>query len=77
MDKKEFYLSLSDEVKEKLKACKNEEEALKTLYEANVELPQELLSQISGGCGKRNDGEGEMPLKYWVIDGHAGGGGWC
>ena len=49
MDEKEFYLSLSDEVKEKIKACKNEQEALDVLEEYAIPLPVELMDKVSGG----------------------------
>ena len=49
MNKQEFYASLSDEVKAKLKACKTEDEMKKVLEDADIELPDELLETISGG----------------------------
>ena len=49
MNKKEFYNSLSDEVKAKIKACKTEEEMLKVLQDEKIELDPELLDKVSGG----------------------------
>ena len=78
MDKKEFYDSLSSEVKEKIRSCTSEEEALRILEETKVEIPPELLAMVSGGCkheggdGEGDDGENnedDDKLKYWIIDG--------
>ena len=56
MDRKEFYNSLSDDIKQKLKECKTDEEMLKVLSENKIKLDDELLSGIAGGgphhCGK-------------------------
>ena len=55
MNKQEFYASLPEELKEKLKACKSEEEMKALLKGAQLELPDELLEAVSGGwitCGK-------------------------
>ena len=49
MNQKEFYNSLSEDVKAKLKNCKSEEEMMKVLDEEKVELDPELLDEISGG----------------------------
>ncbi len=49
MDKKEFYNSLSDDVKQKLKACTTEEEMLKVLGDNRIELDEETLSEVSAG----------------------------
>lgn len=55
MNKKDFYNSLGDEVKAKIKACRSEAEMLKVLEDAKVELDPELLNGVSGGsshhCG--------------------------
>ena len=44
--------SLTDEQKEKAKACKTEKELLDYLAEAGVELPDELLETVAGGIFK-------------------------
>ena len=49
MDLKEFYTSQSEEVKERLKACKSVEEMKQVLDEENIELDSEMLDDISGG----------------------------
>ncbi len=56
MNKKEFYESLSDEVKAKIKACKTEEEMLKVLQDEKIELDPELLDGVSGGNQFQTDG---------------------
>ena len=38
MNQKEFYDSLSEDIKERLKACKTEEEMMKVLDEEKIEL---------------------------------------
>ena len=49
MNRKEFYNTLSEDVKTKIKACKTEEEMMKVLDEEKIELDPELLDSISGG----------------------------
>lgn len=49
MNRKEFYESLSDEVKAKIKACQSEQEMLKVLEEEQIELSPELLEGVAGG----------------------------
>ena len=51
MNRKEFYNTLSDDVKEKIKACKTEDEMLKVLGEEGIALDDELLEGVSGGYG--------------------------
>ena len=53
MNQKEFYNSLREDVKTKIKACKTEEEMLRVLSEEKIELDPELLDEVSGGdsCG--------------------------
>ena len=52
MNKKEFYNSLSEDVKAKLKACKTNEEMMKVLDEEKVALDPALLDEVSGGGPK-------------------------
>ena len=47
MDRKEFYNSLSEDVKARLKACKSEKEMLKVLDEEKIEGP---LSRLIDYC---------------------------
>ena len=49
MDKKEFYNSLSEDIKAKLKACSSEKEMLDVLSENKIEIDPELLEGVSGG----------------------------
>ena len=49
MDRKEFYNTLNDDIKMKLKACKSDEEMLKVLKENNIRLDDELLKGVTGG----------------------------
>ena len=53
MNRKEFYDSLSEDVKAKLKACKTEEEMMGVLEKEKIELDPTLLDEVSGGrpCG--------------------------
>ena len=47
---KGIYEHLTDEQKEKAKACKNMDELMKLAGEWGVELPDEALDAVSGGC---------------------------
>ena len=49
MNRKEFYESLSADVKEKIKACKSEQEMLKVLEDEKIELSPDLLDSVAGG----------------------------
>ncbi len=52
MNEKELFEKLTDEQKEKFKACKSEEELQKLLEEEGIELDPEQLEKIAGGgCG--------------------------
>ena len=58
MNRKEFYNTLSEDVKAKIKACQTEEEMLRVLSEEKIELDPDLLEGVSGGTrGCANDGE--------------------
>ena len=45
----EFYKKLPEDVKEKLKGCKSEEEAMDILKDNMIELPEDELKKIAGG----------------------------
>ena len=45
----EFFKKLPEDVKEKLKNCKSEEEAMDILKENMIEIPVEELKKVSGG----------------------------
>ena len=49
--REELLKGLTEEQIEKLKECKNQEEILKLAKEEGVELTDEQLEAISGGCG--------------------------
>ena len=49
MNRKEFYNTLSEDVKAKIKACKTEEEMMNVLAEEKIELDAELLESVNGG----------------------------
>ena len=50
MSKKELLKGLTPEQVEKAKACKNQEELLSVAKQEGVELTEEQLSAINGGC---------------------------
>ena len=45
----EFFKKLPEDVKEKLKNCKSEEEAMDILKDNMIEIPPEELKKVSGG----------------------------
>ena len=45
----ELWDSLTDEQKEKARACKNLDELLKLAGEEKIELPDDMLDAVSGG----------------------------
>ncbi len=51
----EVLNGLTDEQKEKAKACKTPEELTSLLGELGVELPDELLDAVAGGQGFESD----------------------
>lgn len=52
--KEELLRGLSEEQIAKLKSCKGQEEILKIAKEEGVELTDEQLEAVSGGCGGSN-----------------------
>ena len=46
MSEKNLFDNLSDEIKEKLKDCKSEEELTKVLADAGIELDKEMLNRL-------------------------------
>ena len=46
---KGIYENLTDEQKEKAKACKTSDELMKLLGEWDIELPDDLTSIVTGG----------------------------
>ena len=49
----ELWDSLTDEQKEKAKACKTADEFIKLAGEEAIELPDEMLEAVAGGMKKR------------------------
>lgn len=47
---KGIYENLTDEQKEKAKGCKNLDELMKLAGEWGIELPDEALDAVAGGC---------------------------
>lgn len=52
IDFEKYVKDLSPELQEKAKACKTPEELMKLADENDIELTQEALKQVSGGCGR-------------------------
>ena len=50
-----FLKDLSPELQEKAKDIKTQEELLKFLSDNDVELPEDALEAVSGGCRVEND----------------------
>ena len=75
--KEELLKSLTKEQIAKLKECKSQEEMLKLAKEEGVELTDEQLEAVSGGCGGTtercpkcdSDRVGDYWVKYY-IDNH-------
>ena len=55
MGKKDLLKGLTEEQILKAKNCKNEAELLKLGQEEGLELTDEQLEAVSGGCGGSND----------------------
>ena len=49
--RKELLKGLTEEQIAKVKACKNQEEILALAKEEGIELTEEQLEAVSGGCG--------------------------
>ena len=60
--RKELLKGLTPEQIEKVKACKGQEELLKLAKEEGIELTEEQLQAISGGCGTSNEQQDGNPL---------------
>ena len=53
--KEELLKGLSEEQIAKVEACKNQEELLALAKQEGIELTEEQLSAVSGGCGKSKE----------------------
>ena len=47
--KTEFFKNLPEDVKEKLKSCTSEEEAMDILKASSIEIPDDALDEVAGG----------------------------
>ncbi len=52
-----IWASLTDEQKEKAKACKTLNELIKLAGKEGIELPDEALDMVSGGCSDEGGGD--------------------
>ena len=79
-DIEKYIATLSPELQEKARACKNMDELKKFVAENDVELPEDVLQAVSGGCelssrvynsGDRvkcvKCGDCGGPLYYWDM----------
>ena len=77
--KEELLKGLSEEQIAKVKACKNTEEMLAIAKEEGVELTDEQLEAVSGGCGGGDSNPvkcpqcGSIDLTYYPMRGPLGG----
>ena len=62
MTKKEFYASLPEKVKAKIRACRSEEEMRKILEQEKIELSVDVLDTVAGG------GHGPCMEKWKVLE---------
>ena len=53
MNREELLKGLTKEQLAKIKACKNTEEMLQVAKEEGIELSDEQLQAVSGGCGTK------------------------
>ena len=60
--KQELLKGLSDEQIAKVKACKNNEELLALAKEEGIELTDEQLTAVSGGCGTSTREQNEIDM---------------
>ena len=52
MNKKDLFKNLTNEQLNKARACKNQEELLALAQQEGIELTDEQLEAVSGGCGQ-------------------------
>ena len=67
MSEKNLFDNLSDEIKEKLRDCKSEEELTKVLADAGIELDKEMLKAVDGGFALNGILIGPCPSYGTVI----------
>ena len=64
---KGIYENLTDEQKEKAKQCKTTDELMTLAGEWGIELPDEALDAVSGGCSSSCSDCGEDCGSYFFI----------
>ena len=62
MDRKELLKGLTPEQIEKARSCKNNEELLELIRSENIELTDEQLEAVTGGCGGQPPTFGPCPM---------------
>lgn len=77
--KEELLKGLTEEQIAKIKACKNTEEVLSVAKEEGVELTEEQLEAVSGGCSEDSNPItcpkcGSTDVNYYPMRGHPGKG---
>ena len=76
--KEELLKGLTEEQIAKVKSCKNQEELLKMAQEEGIELTDEQLEAVSGGCGSDDSNPITCPkcnstdVTYYPIKGRPG-----
>ena len=58
------YENLTDEQKEKAKQCKTSDELMALAGEWGIELPDEALDHVNGGCGESDCSHDP----YWTCE---------
>ena len=64
---KGIYDNLTDEQKEKAKACKTMDELMTLAGEWGIELPDEALDAVSGGCDSCGDCDNVSSCSLYTV----------
>ena len=64
---KGIYENLTDEQKEKAKQCKTMDELMTLAGEWGIELPDEALDAVSGGCGSCGDCDNVSSCSLYTV----------
>lgn len=62
-----YIEGLSPELQEKARACNSLEEVMELAAENNIELPEDALEAVSGGCGGGHSHSGNTEV-YELLD---------
>ena len=65
---KNVYDNLTDEQKEKAKACKTEQELMDFAGKEGIELPDDLAEAVAGGCGVVYNGDSKPFVSDYASD---------